>query len=72
MNDLSLRSELGAIAQSIERSPNPEKSQKPDIQKCLGIVKKQRKQEQKLIIAPFPEKNEAQTSFSSNLLLNDP
>lgn len=26
----------------------------PDIQKCLGIVQRQRKPNQKLIIAPFP------------------
>ena len=44
----------------------------PDIQKCLGIVKRQRKPKQKLIIAPFPEKSSAQTSFYSNLLLNQP
>ena len=29
---------------------------RPDIQKCLGIVKRQRKPKQKLIIAPFPER----------------
>lgn len=28
----------------------------PDIQKCLGIVKRQRKPKKKLIIAPFPDK----------------
>ncbi len=29
---------------------------RPDLQKCLGIVKRQRKPKQKLIIAPFPDK----------------
>ena len=28
----------------------------PDIQKCLGIVKRQRKPQQRLIVAPFPDK----------------
>ncbi len=28
---------------------------RPDIQKCLGIVKRQRKPKPKLIIAPFPQ-----------------
>ncbi len=28
----------------------------PDNQKCLGIVKRQRKPNQRLIVAPFPDK----------------
>ncbi len=35
----------------------------PDIQKCLGIVKRQRKPKQKLIIAPFPEKHRDSDQF---------
>ena len=35
----------------------------PDIQKCLGIVKRQRKPKQKLIIAPFPDKQRGSDQF---------
>ena len=35
----------------------------PDIQKCLGIVKRQRKRKQKLIIAPFPDKKRGSNQF---------
>ncbi|MDJ0574971.1 MAG: hypothetical protein QNJ65_07370, partial [Xenococcaceae cyanobacterium MO_234.B1] len=35
----------------------------PDIQKWLGIVKRQRKPKQKLIIAPFPEKQRGSAQF---------
>jgi hypothetical protein len=35
----------------------------PDIQKCLGIVKRQRKPKQKLIIAPFPGKQRGSDQF---------
>ena len=35
----------------------------PDIQKCLGIVKRQRKPKQKLIIAPFPVKQRGSDQF---------
>jgi hypothetical protein len=35
----------------------------PDVQKCLGIVKRQRKPKQKLIIAPFPEKQRGSDQF---------
>ena len=35
----------------------------PDIQKCLGIVKRQRKPKQKLIIAPFPDKQRGCDQF---------
>ncbi len=35
----------------------------PEIQKCLGIVKRQRKPKQKLIIAPFPEKQRGSDQF---------
>ena len=35
----------------------------PDIQKCLGIVKRQRKRNKKLIIAPFPEKQRVSDQF---------
>ena len=35
----------------------------PDIQKCLGIVKRQRKPNQKLIIAPFPDKQRGSDQF---------
>ena len=34
-----------------------------EIQKCLGIVKRQRKPKQKLIIAPFPEKKRGSDQF---------
>ncbi len=36
---------------------------KADIQKCLGIVKRQRKPKQKLIIAAFPEKQRGSDQF---------
>lgn len=36
---------------------------RPDIQKCLGIVKRQRKPKQKLIIAPFPDKQRVSDQF---------
>ena len=35
----------------------------PDIQKCLGIVKKRRKPKKKLIIAPFPDKQRDSDQF---------
>lgn len=35
----------------------------PDIQKCLGIVKRQRKSKKKLIIAPFPDKQRYSDQF---------
>ncbi len=35
----------------------------PDNQKCLGIVKRQRKPNKKLIIAPFPEKQRGSNQF---------
>ncbi len=35
----------------------------PDNQKCLGIVKRQRKPNKKLIIAPFPAKQRGEDSF---------
>jgi hypothetical protein len=35
----------------------------PDQQKCLGIVKRQRKPDKKLIIAPFPEKQRGSNEF---------
>ncbi len=35
----------------------------PDIQKCLGIVKRRRKLKQKLIIAPFPDKQRGSDQF---------
>ena len=35
----------------------------PDNQKCLGIVKRQRKPKQKLIVAPFPEKQRGSNQF---------
>ena len=35
----------------------------PDIQKCLAIVKRQRKPKQKLIIAPFPDKQRNSNHF---------
>ena len=35
----------------------------PDIRKCLGIVKRQRKPKQKLIIAPFPDKQRDSNQF---------
>jgi hypothetical protein len=35
----------------------------PDIQKCLGIIKRQRKPSQKLIIAPFPDKQRGDDQF---------
>ncbi len=35
----------------------------PDIQKCLGIVKRQRKPNKKLIVAPFPEKQRGSDQF---------
>ena len=35
----------------------------PDIQKCLGIVKRQRKPNQKLIVAPFPDKQRGSDQF---------
>ena len=34
-----------------------------NIQKCLGIVKRQRKPNQKLIIAPFPDKQRGSEPF---------
>ena len=45
----------------------------PDIQKCLGIVKRQRKPHQRLIVAPFPDKQRGSDqfffqSFSQSLL----
>jgi hypothetical protein len=35
----------------------------PDNQKCLGIVKRQRKPNKKLIVAPFPEKQRGNDEF---------
>ena len=35
----------------------------PDIQKCLGILKRQRKPNKKLIIAPFPDKQRGNDQF---------
>ena len=35
----------------------------PDTQKCLGIVKRKRKPKQKLIIAPFPDKQRGSEQF---------
>ncbi len=35
----------------------------PDIQKCLGIIKRQRKPRKKLIIAPFPDKQRDSDQF---------
>jgi hypothetical protein len=35
----------------------------PDIQKCLGIVKRQRKPNKKLIVAPFPKKQRGSDQF---------
>ena len=35
----------------------------PDIQKCLGIVKRQRKPKQKLILASFPDKKRNSDQF---------
>ena len=35
----------------------------PEIQKCLGIVKRQRKPPSKLIVAPFPEKQRGSNQF---------
>ena len=35
----------------------------PDIQKCLGIVKRQRKSNQRLIVAPFPDKQRGSERF---------
>ncbi len=35
----------------------------PEIQKCLGIVKRQRKPNQRLIVAPFPEKQRGSDQF---------
>ena len=35
----------------------------PDIQKCLGIVKRQRKPNQRLIVAPFPDKQRGSDQF---------
>ncbi len=35
----------------------------PDLQKCLGIVKRQRKPNQRLIVAPFPEKQQGSNQF---------
>jgi hypothetical protein len=35
----------------------------PEQQKCLGIVKRQRKPNKKLIIAPFPEKQRGSNQF---------
>ena len=35
----------------------------PDNQKCLGIVKRQRKPNKKLIIAPFPDKQRGSDQF---------
>ena len=35
----------------------------PDIQKCLGIVKRQRKPNQRLIVAPFPERQRGSDQF---------
>ncbi len=35
----------------------------PDIQKCLGIVKRQRKPKQRLIVAPFPDQQRGDDQF---------
>ena len=35
----------------------------PDIQKCLGIVKRRLKSKQKLIVAPFPDKQRGSEQF---------
>ena len=35
----------------------------PYLQKCLGIVKRQRKPKQKLIVAPFPDKQRGYDQF---------
>ena len=35
----------------------------PDIRKCLGIIKRQRKPKQKLIIAPFPDQQRGSDQF---------
>ncbi len=35
----------------------------PDIQKCLGMVKRQQKPKQKLIVAPFPDKQRGFEQF---------
>jgi hypothetical protein len=35
----------------------------PEIQKCLGIIKRQRKPSQKLIIAPFPDQQRGDDQF---------
>ncbi len=35
----------------------------PDIQKCLGIVKRQRKPKQRLIVAPFPARQRGEDQF---------
>ena len=35
----------------------------PDHQKCLGIVKRQRKPNQRLIVAPFPDKQRGSEQF---------
>ena len=35
----------------------------PDTQKCLGIVKRQRKPNKKLIVAPFPDKQRGSDQF---------
>ena len=35
----------------------------PDLQKCLGIVKRQRKPKQKLIVAPFPAQQRGPEHF---------
>ena len=35
----------------------------PDIRKCLGIIKRQRKPKQKLIVAPFPDKQRSSDPF---------
>ena len=35
----------------------------PDIQKCLGIVKRKRKPKSKLIVAPFPDKQRGSDQF---------
>ncbi len=44
----------------------------PNIQKCLGIVKRQRKLNQKLIIAPFPEKQRGSNQFFFQSSLQSP
>jgi hypothetical protein len=35
----------------------------PNIQQCLGIVKRQRKPKQRLIVAPFPEQHRGSEQF---------